>query len=198
MELDHLVYAVPDLDAAVDALAARFGVLAAPGGKHPGLGTRNALLALGPDSFLEIIGPSGDEPPRWFGLDSLRAPKLVAWAAKDARLQARADEFARAGLPLGPVESGSRQRPDGQLLQWRFTHPRVLAADGVLPFFIDWGGGPHPGALAPRGVSLVELRAEHPAALRLRALVPGLRIDPASAPRLVASLSTPRGPVVLS
>ena len=46
--IDHLVYAVPSLPAAVGEVAERFGVRAQAGGKHLGLGTHNALLALGP------------------------------------------------------------------------------------------------------------------------------------------------------
>jgi hypothetical protein len=46
--IDHLVYAVPSLPAAIADVAERFGVRAQAGGKHIGLGTHNALLALGP------------------------------------------------------------------------------------------------------------------------------------------------------
>ena len=46
--IDHLVYAVPSLPAAIADVAERFGVRAQAGGKHTGLGTHNALLALGP------------------------------------------------------------------------------------------------------------------------------------------------------
>ena len=40
-ELDHLVLATPDLSATVAGLAEAVGVRAAPGGRHPGRGTRN-------------------------------------------------------------------------------------------------------------------------------------------------------------
>src|SRR5262245_48303312 len=82
-QVDHLVYAVPDLDAGVARVEMLTGVRASPGGQHPGGGTRNALMALGPMSYLEIIGPDPDQPkpaePRRFGLDDLTVPRLVTW-----------------------------------------------------------------------------------------------------------------------
>src|SRR5215471_1399437 len=93
-QVDHLVYTVPDLKAGIDAAEQLFGVRATPGGQHPGLGTRNALIALGPASYLEIIGPDPEQPRpaggRRFGIDELRAPHLLTWVAKGKSL----DQFA--------------------------------------------------------------------------------------------------------
>jgi hypothetical protein len=203
--LDHLVYATKDLDATVDALEALLGVRAAAGGRHPDLGTRNAILAIGPASYLEIIGPDATQPPpltpRWFGIDALVAPRLVAWAIRDAALEARSEEARAAGFPLGPVEEGSRQRADGQLLSWRFTHPRVLAAEGVLPFFIHWGAGAHPAQGATTGVEVVSFRAQSPEPEPILAIFKtfGVSVNVARGPsRLYALLKGPRGSVELS
>jgi hypothetical protein len=203
---DHLVYATPALDATAEELERLLGVRPATGGRHPGEGTRNAILALGPKCYLEVVGPDAEPPVRgglrWFEIDRLRSPRLVAWAVRDAALQHAADLAARAGFPLGPVGSASRVLPNGQRLTWRFTHPRVLAAGGVVPFFIDWGAGSHPAEGAPGGVRLSHLRAEHPEAERVAELLRLLGLEVAvtrgERPRLVATLETRGGSVELS
>ena len=121
--LDHLVYAVPDLDDAVRDFEARSGVRPTPGGRHPGRGTHNALVALGPDRYLEIIAPDPTQPapaePRAFGLDGLRAPRVATWAAKALDLDARVERARAAGYDPGSVVAMSRERPDGVRLDWR-------------------------------------------------------------------------------
>ena len=55
--------------------------------------------------------------------------------------------------------SGSRRRTDGVLLSWRYTDPQTVLADGLVPFFIDWGQSPHPARTAAQGASPIALRA---------------------------------------
>jgi len=205
MRLDHLVYATPDLNLGIDTIDKLLGVRATAGGQHPGLGTRNALVALGPSSYLEIIGPDPEQPkpagPRRFGIDELKAPRIVRWVAKSNELEAVAAAAARNSVKLGPVIPGSRRRPDGVVLSWRYTDPNVVVADGLIPFFIDWGTSPHPSATAPRGATLISVRAEHPDAERtqkmLDALGLDLRVQKGSAPAIVATIVSSRGPVEL-
>ena len=203
--VDHLVYATPDLKAGIDAIERLLGIRATPGGQHPGAGTRNALVALGPASYLEIIGPDPEQPrppgPRRFGIDGLKVPRLAAWAAKGQDLERLVADAARNGVKLGPVGSGSRKRPDGVLLSWRFTSPATVLGDGIVPFFIDWGRTPHPAQAAAAGATLVSLRAEHPDAQRvgetLRKLGLDLRVTGAPAPALIATVDCPKGRVEL-
>ncbi|MBZ5536369.1 MAG: VOC family protein [Acidobacteriia bacterium] len=205
VKVDHLVYGTPDLDAGIERLANLLGVRATPGGQHPGRGTRNALIALGPACYLEIIGPDPQQPnpnsPRPFGIDTLSAPKLVAWAAKGKDLEQLVSEAGRRGVKLGEVLSGSRQRPDGVVLSWRYTDPHTSVAGGIVPFFIDWGKTPHPASSAVAGVSLIGLRAEHPDSGRVREMLGQLGLplplQPGPAPAILATVSCPRGRVEL-
>ena len=201
--VDHLVLATPDLDSAVADLERRLGVRASPGGRHPDRGTRNALLALGPRSYLEIVGPDPDQPrpaaPRWFLIDGLARPRLVAWAANTEDLEEIAAQGARHGIRFGPISTGHRLRADGVSLRWRFTDPATLLDDGLIPFFIDWESSPHPAGSAPWGGELIALAAEHPDPSRVRGnlLALGLDLDLTQGPRpaLIATIRAATGTV---
>jgi hypothetical protein len=203
--VDHLVYAVPDLDAAVADLERRLGVRATPGGQHPGRGTRNALIALDADSYLEILAPDPAQPApaggRWFGVDPAVPARLAGWAAKGSDLARVVASAAARGVQLGPVVAGSRQRPDGVTLKWTLTDPGVTSGVTLLPFFIDWADSPHPAATAARGPVLESLRAEHPrpdlAREPLAAIGIDLPVEKGLRPALVAILRTVSGVVEL-
>jgi hypothetical protein len=203
--VDHLVYATPDLQRGIDTIEKTLAVKATPGGQHPGLGTRNALVALGPTSYLEIIGPDPEQPkpsgPRRFGIDDLRAPRIVRWVVKSSDLAAVKATADAAGVTLGPLASGSRRRPDGVVLSWRYTDPATVIADGLVPFFIDWGTSPHPALTAAKGATLVQLRAAHPDAPRVQKMLDqlglDLRVGQGSAPVIIATIESPRGRVQL-
>lgn len=203
--VDHLVYATPDVKNGVEKLQQLLGVTASPGGQHPGAGTCNSLLSLGPSIYLEIIGPDPAQPKpefaRIFGIDDLKAPKLVAWAAKGTDLEKLVTQAEHQGITFGKLMDGGRKRPDGTMLSWRYTHPGTVVADGIVPFFIDWGHSPHPSSSAAKGASLVGLRAEHPEAERVQKMLSdlGLNLTVQQGPKaeLIATLECPKGRVEL-
>src|SRR5215831_13760436 len=204
-QVDHIVYATPDLSLGIETAEKLFGVRATPGGQHPGLGTRNSLIALGPASYLEIIGPDPDQPkpvgPRRFGIDDLKAPHLLTWVAKGKSLEKFAADAKAHGVDLGAVIPGSRKRPDGVVLKWTYTDPQTVLADRLIPYLIDWGTSPHPSATAAKGVTLVGLRAEHPDPERvlqmLRQLGLDLLVTRGPKPALIATFDSPKGRVEL-
>ncbi|WP_040158708.1 VOC family protein [Nigerium massiliense] len=146
--LDHLVIAAPTLDEG-RWLAETLGVEPSPGGRHAGLGTHNALVSLGPDSYLELIARDPDAPaperPRPFGLDTLdltTGPRLIHWVA-------RVDD-------LDHPDAIAMQRGENR---WRLTVPADghLPGGGVEPSLIAWET-PRPSTSLPdQGLRLVEL-----------------------------------------
>jgi hypothetical protein len=202
--IDHLVYGTPDLDGSVAELNARFGITLSPGGRHLGLGTRNYLADLGGRAFLEVIGRDPDQPepeaPRPFGLDRLIEPRLLTWAVAVNDLDQVVSTAAGQGHDLGPITPMSRDRPDGQRLNWRLAVPPAGEnLDGLVPFLIDWADCPHPSDSAAVGLRLTSFSGFHPdvARARDRLAVIGaaqhLTLWPADVPGLLALLDTPAG-----
>ena len=197
-DLDHLVYAVPDLSLAVDEMEQRLGVRPTPGGVHEGRGSHNALVGLGGRCYLELIAPDPKQKgPRWFGLDEIDQPRFVGWAVRRADPEAWR---AKAAHQLGEVESGSRQAPDGTVIRWKLTHPDAPSFGGVLPFLIDWLDTPHPGLALTADCSLLKMRASHPAPDLVERALEALELElpiTMGPPRLRVTLGTPRGPIEL-
>jgi hypothetical protein len=202
--IDHLVYACPDLDAAVAEITRVTGVRPRHGGQHPGLGTHNALLSLGDRTYLEIIAPDpahpgAGQPP--FGLDQLTAPALRAWAAAPEDLDAAVERARTEGLAYGDIVTGHRRSPGDGEVSWRMTTYAYDGAVAVVPFLIDWGPARHPAQTAPSGLRLTEFRVlapdPQPVIRQLRAAGIDLPVEHADVPALRAVLTGPQGTEVV-
>lgn len=183
LRIDHLVLATPDLTTTVADITERLGVAPLPGGAHVGRGTFNALLGLGGHTYLEIIGPDPAQPepehPRPFGIDQLGRARLVAWCvAPQRRLESVVADATESGFDPGPIESMSRRRPDGLLLEWHLTFPPT-GRYSVLPFLIDWLVSPHPTLDLPIGGQLIGLDLVHPSPRHIDSVLTALA-DPAT------------------
>ena len=203
--LDHLVYAAPDLDQAIDRIERRLGIRPARGGKHAGGLTHNALISLGTGSYLEIIAPvtkAEPGPGLPFGLETVTEPRLIAWAVSVDDIEGRVEAAKKKGYDPGAVAFGGRDLPDGSSLNWRLTIRPKPAGDGLVPFLIQWLSDPHPSTTAPGGCQFVALRAEHPDPASVQAVLDALEVEMevvrGPAPRLIATLDTPNGRVDLS
>lgn len=198
--VDHIVIGISDLERGIALVEARSGVRPAVGGVHPGRGTWNALFSLGTGQYAELIAPDPSQPdtPDAYGLPSFAEPRLLMWAASTTDIAALAAELKAAGHSDGEVHAGARLRPDGRRLAWRTLGAR--GDDGLSPFFIQWEAGTtHPSADSPAGCRLESLSFEAPdpgaVANRLAGLGLAARVERAPAPRLRATLSTPKGPI---
>jgi Glyoxalase-like domain len=209
MLIDHVIYAAPDLTAAVAEVEQRFGVRARAGGQHVGLGTHNALAALGRQTYLEIIAPDPGQPRpatrRPFGLDDVSvddvSPEdvshgaLAGWALACDDIDAAVARARSRGYDPGEVADGQRNGPAGTVLRWRMT--RNALAGGPIPFLISWGDTEHPARSAPPGLTLLSFHLEHPdppsLARPLTALGADVEVRPARAAALVAHLTGPNG-----
>lgn len=156
--IDHIVVAAPDLAKAKAEFASWTGAELADGGPHPGAGTCNALGSFGGGAYLELIAPdpaqavagaiTGTNGERFAALEK---PVLLHWAVRTNNLSAVADFAGQAGFVAGPIRDMARVTPDGERLQWQLMglSGRGHTLGGLVPFFIDWQGSPHPADSAP-------------------------------------------------
>jgi hypothetical protein len=202
--LDHLLLGCGDLDQGIAFVEKHTGVRPAIGGVHPGRGTRNALLALGPLHYLEVIAPDPAQTdiPKVRAelpamLKQLTTPTLVDWAVHTTDIAAVASRCRQAGIAFqGPI-AGSRARPDGKMLHWQSLN---LNDDrkGLIPFFIQWGADTvHPSVDAPAGCELKSFAVVTPesSALSLEFQKLGIAADVVNGQtsKLRASITGPAG-----
>ena len=115
MRLDHLSFAAgPDgLQAAAERIGGQLGAAFRDGGIHPRFGTRNMVLPLAQNTYLEIVEPldhpASDKAP--FG-QAVKARSLAGGGWLGWAVAVR--DIAAAERMLGrPSVQGNRHRPDG-------------------------------------------------------------------------------------
>jgi hypothetical protein len=201
--LDHIILGCIDLDGGIEFVFRHLGIRAMPGGVHPGAGNKNALLSLGKLRYLEIMAPDPAQPdaadPR--NLRTLKRPALVGWAEHRDHLDEFAGVLRAAGVDyVGPVP-GSRQRPDGSILNWK-SLPLKEDEHGILPFFIEWNASTvHPSLDSPQGCGIDSLQITTPNPASAGAMSKKLHLDVAigqsKVARLMAHLHGPTGSLTL-
>jgi hypothetical protein len=203
VRLDHFIYAGRDLDALIAAFAGLTGVTPARGGRHPGLGTHNALVSLGDDVYFELLATDPEQKASLAGtlggrIQALAAPRLLAYMLRSEDLERQQGVLERHGIGSDLFDA-SRQTPDGGTLRWRLLVPHDSAFGDLVPKFIDWLDTVHPATTSVRGCSFESFEIGHPESAELNALFAELGVDEmaerASQPCLRVRLQTPRGRV---
>ncbi len=185
----------PDLETGTSHFAGLLGSAPVFGGVHPGEGTRNSLLSLGPVTYLEVLArdPAQKEAGT-FGreLAELESQGLYHWAIAGVDLETLIERARRLSLECGGVISGGRHGPDGGKLSWRLAGLRNHEFGALIPFFIDWGACEHPASRAPSGGRLIAVEIVSPAPQQLLQIFAALGLDfnvvEGPAPRLTAVL----------
>lgn len=205
MQVDHILVGAGELEAGRAEIAHLTGVWPGAGGSHPQWGSHNALLALGPASYLELVALRPEAPADGpFGfLRTLKAVTPIGWALATTDARRTRERLENAGFILTPVVAGARERPDGSRLEWATFGFADRPFVGSLPFLIEWAAGSiHPATDSPSGCSLSRLRIHDPeidVLSRLRdALGLDVEIEPATAPGVELVLATPRGRLTLA
>lgn len=212
-QFDHLVLAASKLEDGIAHVEQALGVTLPFGGKHPLMGTHNALMQLGGTCFLEIIAvdPRAPAPsrPRWFSLDDpgvkeaiAERPRLLTWVCRTDNLEAI---VRTSPADPGPVEEGRR----GDLV-WHITIPNdgSIPMGGAFPTLIQWPeslgeNGPAP-RMADLGCRLESLTITHPDDAALRGGLEAIGVQApvtvarGRSPALTARMATPGGTRIIA
>lgn len=160
MKLDHVSYAVLNNELAdtVQRLGADLGASFIDGGKHPRFGTRNFILPLSNNSYIEVVAPldhpAAESVP--FGQAvRRRAESGGGWLSWVLAVDDLAPLEEKVGRTAGP---GHRVRPDGVELRWNQIGIIDLLDDPQLPFFIKWDSeSAHPSTAANNQISVSQI-----------------------------------------
>lgn len=179
MRIDHIVWYSADLAEARRSFAQGLGQEPLYGGEHPGEGTANALLSLGPSAYLEILGrdPEQHEAALDPEVKALQGSGIYHWAVGGVDLAAVAARAEAAGLTGGALVPGGRVKPDGERISWVCWGLHGHRFGSLIPFFIDWGDTRHPAQAAPRGGELSQFEIRTPEAAALSEIFRILGID---------------------
>lgn len=181
LPLDHVVWAVPDLEKGVEMITDLTGVEPVSGGRSPGRDrSHNALLTFGNGSYLEIIAPGNTGMVGgWADRVKDGEAHIVDYALRTtdrfAKLRAA---IAASGFSATEPRPMGRVRPDGGALNWELLNVKGTPLDDALPFFIDWlGSAPHPSENSPGGLTLDSFSVAHPQAEELAKIFTSLGIS---------------------
>ncbi len=211
MRVDHVSYAAEHdgLQATAERLSKLIGVDPVDGGIHPRFGTRNVVLPLAHERYVEVVEvldhPASDKAP--FG-QAVRARSeagggWLGWVV-------RVDDIRPYERRLGRESvEGNRHRPDGVELRWRQLGVKGLMADPQLPFFVEWETPDcHPSRAATTNVTIESLQiAGDPDRVRdwldqpvdhTSSVIDFSFVAPRGTPGLLAvTFETPDGPVTV-
>ncbi|MDQ2755639.1 MAG: VOC family protein [Actinomycetota bacterium] len=211
MRVDHVSYAAEHdgVQATAERIGKLIGVTPVSGGVHPRFGTRNIVLPLAHERYVEVVEcldhPASDKAP--FG-QAVKARSAMGGGWLGWVVQV--DDITSVEKRLGrQAVDGNRHRPDGVELRWRQIGIKGLMSDPQLPYYIQWADlDLHPSSGAQTEVNIDSLQiAGDPQRVAEWLGLPASRtstvidfdfVAPRGTPGLLSvTFSTPDGPVVI-
>ena len=205
-QIDHIVYCVHDLAAAVEQFSTEYGITPVIGGQHLHQGTHNALINLGGECYLEILAIDVSNKKvtrnRWMGIDHLGQPKITRWSLRSNNLSKDIKAIEKVKPELGSISVGQRRTPAGRLLKWNMSLPLSSPEVELLPFLLDWSESDiHPTHGLEQNCELIGMELQHLAPESLTEcyaeLGIGIEVQQAETPVIRATFKGPRGEFVL-
>lgn len=163
MRVDHVSYAADQsgVKATAERLGEALGVTPVDGGIHPRFGTRNMILPLAHERYVEIVEvldhPSSDKAP--FGqVVRARSEAGGGWMGWVIRVDDDLESVEKR-LDRQAVD-GNRRLQDGREFLWKQIGIKGTLADPQLPFILRWADGQedmHPSQAAEAQASIERL-----------------------------------------
>ncbi len=140
MRVDHVSYAAEadGVRATADRLAAALGVRSVNGGVHPSFGTRNIILPMANERYVEVVEaldhPSSEKAAfgRAVRACSEAGGGWLGWVIRVHDIEVVEQRLGRQ------CRRGHRVFPDGRDLTWRQVGVNGLINDPQLPFFVEF------------------------------------------------------------
>lgn len=206
-QIDHVIWAVPDLDTGAKLFEEMSGVTPIVGGVHPGRGTRNKLASAGEQTYFEIIAPDPaqmpldpvNKPVQAFAdtISKMAQPEVDMFAYSTTDLEAAAEIGRKLGFKVVGPTPGQRRTPDGVLIKWSHVDFIGHGFGQFVPFALNWLDSPHPSATSPRGAVIDGITVEHPRANELRKIYHALgvpaKVVQAREPAIIVKMSSNKG-----
>lgn len=205
-QVDHIVYAVPNLEIAMRDFEERTGIKPVFGGQHLNQGTKNALVNIGNQAYLEFIAVDSEnkniKPPRWMGVDFIKTPQITRWSIKTTAIEQDALVLKHYNPALSKIHKGQRKTEQGQLLSWQMTLPLASPKVELIPFSLNWTDSEfHPCDQLPEQGELVGLILHHPAPTKIMDVLNSLdvsqKVYQGEHPKIEIKLHSPKGVITI-
>ena len=128
VKIDHVLFAVPDLEDAAARFDSEYGLTSLRGGQHPDHGTANMIIPLGSEyiELIAVVDPSEAAASPFGARVSAAVDEGGGWIGYALRVSNLAHH-----LDVGESTIDmSRQRPDGTNLSWSIGRFECLPRTG--------------------------------------------------------------------